>query len=341
MSARADERIPDDEPPGSWSHGFAEGADGVRLHYVEQRPDGRDDAPLVLLLHGFPEFWWSWREQIPALAAAGYWVVAPDLRGYNLSDKPEDVADYAVELLSEDVRRLIEHCGRERAAIVGHDWGGAVAWQFAMEHPQWTEQLAVLNSPHPRRMQEAFSGRPNLRQLRRSWYILLFQLPLLPERWLATNDYERIGLIFRETAVHREAFPPEVLQRFRTAASRVGALHGAINYYRAAVRSGARETAWQLREALPAVLEPLFSAVLGGGRPPAPREWPPIEAPTLLIWGERDTALGRELTEETASLVSGPFELVYLPDCSHWVQQECPEDVNRLLLDFLTRYAAG
>ncbi len=341
MSDRADAHAARGEPPGPWTHGYAQGAGGVQLHYAEQRPEGAGDPPLVLLLHGFPEFWWSWRGQIPALAAAGYWVVAPDLRGYNLSDKPSAISDYAIERLSEDVRLLIGHCGRDRAAIIGHDWGGIIAWQFAMQYPAWTEQLAVLNAPHPQRMQEAFSGRPNLRQLRRSWYMFVFQLPLLPERWLATNDYERIGLIFRDTAARREAFPPDVLQRFRQAAARPGALTAALNYYRAAARRGARESAAQLRSALPAVLQPLLNALFGGGGPPPPRGWAPVEAPTLLVWGERDSALGRELTEGMEPLTAGPFELVYLPDCAHWVQQECPEDVNRLLLDFLERYAGG
>lgn len=337
MSDRSPVYVPPDEPPGPWTHGYAEGAGGVRLHYVEQRPEGGGEPPLVVLLHGFPEFWWSWREQIPALAAAGYWVVAPDLRGYNLSDKPPEVADYAIGRLVEDLRLMIEHCGRERAAIVGHDWGGQIAWQFAMDHPRSTESVVVLNSPHPERMAGAFSGRPNLRQLRRSWYMFAFQLPWLAERWLATNDYERVGLIFRDTAAHREAFPPDVLRRFRIAAARPGAMTAAIHYYRAAVRSGGRENVQQLRAAMPSALKPLFGDV----EAPEPRSWPQISAPALLVWGERDTALGRELTEGMESLFSGPFELVYLPDCGHWVQQECPEDVNRLLEDFLQRYAGG
>ena len=338
-------QIPDDEPPGPWTHGFAEGAGGVRLHYVEMRPErppsGRDEVPLVVLLHGFPEFWWSWREQIAPLAAAGYRVVAPDLRGYNLSDKPGEIADYAIERLVEDLRLLIAHCKRERAAVVGHDWGGQVAWQFAMDHPARTERVIVLNSPHPQRMQQAFSGRPSLRQLRRSWYMFAFQAPRLPERWLATNDYERVGLIFRDTAAHREAFPPDVLQRFRVAAARPGAMTAAIHYYRAAVRSGSRDALRQLRSAAPAALQPVLARAFGDAEPAEPRVWPSISAPALLVWGERDTALGRELTEGMEPLFSGPFELVYLPDCAHWVQQECPEDVNRLLLDFLARYADG
>lgn len=329
-----------DEPLGLWTHGFADGAGGVRIHYVQQRPPDPDSAPLIVLLHGFPEFWWSWRLQIPALVAAGYHVVAPDLRGYNLSDKPEAVEGYSIELLTEDVARLIAQCGRERAVIVGHDWGGAVAWQFAMDFPELTERLVVLNAPHPQRMAEAFGGRPNFRQLGRSWYMFVFQIPWLPERWLAVNDYERIGLIFRDTAAHPEAFPPEVLQRYRRAASRPGALTGAINYYRAAVRAAARESQSRLRQTL-STIDPALGRLFGPAESPnhtAEREFPQISAPSLLLWGERDTALGKELTEGMDPLFSGPFEILYLPDCGHWVQQECPEDVNRLLLEFLERY---
>ena len=352
MSGAGDSALFRDEPPGPWRHGFATGAGGVRIHYVEQLPtdseegggDDPHDAPLAVLLHGFPEFWWSWRLQIAALAADGYHVVAPDLRGYNLSDKPEAVEDYDVDLVVEDVRRLIADRGHERAVIVGHDWGGAVAWQFAMTHPEAVERLIVLNAPHPARMAEAFSGRPNLRQLGRSWYVFVFQIPRLPERWLAVNNYERIGLIFRDSAAHPEAFPPDVLQHYRKAAARPGALAGAINYYRAAMRRSTQDGSSRLRGRL----KPLLGGVLphlfdndGEAEAPPERSFPRISAPTLLLWGERDTALGRELTEGMDPLFSGPFEVLYLPDCGHWVQQECPEDVNRFLREFLDRYSGG
>ncbi|MXX81300.1 MAG: alpha/beta hydrolase [Chloroflexi bacterium] len=324
------------QPRGIWSHGFAEGAGGVNLHYAEARPDGDlEHAPLAILLHGFPEFWWSWRLQLPALAAAGYRAIAPDLRGYNLSDAPSRVEDYELDLLTEDVQRLIAHMGRERAVIVGHDWGGAVAWRFAMDYPSWVERLVVMNAPHPERMAEAFGGRPNIRQIGRSWYMFVFQIPWLPERWLAINDYERIGLIFRDTAAHPEAFPPEVLQEYRRAAARRG-LTGPIHFYRAAVRAGAQESRSRLGSRLNGLGE-TFEHIFGG--PGAePVSYPQIEAPTLLLWGERDTALGRELTNDMESLFTGPFELTYLPDSGHWVQQEAAEDVNRLMLEFLERY---
>ncbi len=325
----------EDQPRGAWTHRFADGAGGVRLHYAEMRSAvGGDDAPLVILLHGFPEFWWSWRMQMPALAAAGYWVVAPDLRGYNLSESPPDVQDYRIDTLTEDVQRLIEHCDRVKAVIVGHDWGGVVAWRFAMDYPDSVDRLVVMNAPHPERMAEAFGARPNIRQIGRSWYMFLFQIPRAPERWLAVNDYERVGWIIRQNSARQDAFPPEVLHEYRRAAARQG-LSGPLHYYRAAVRAGAGESRARIAGRFVGLGKALDSVL---GPAPAAVSYAKISSPTLLLWGERDTALGRELTEGMDDLFSGPFELTYLPDCGHWVQQEGTEDVNRLMIEFLERY---
>ncbi len=154
--------------------GYAELGE-VRLHYVEAGPL---DGPPVVLLHGFPDFWYSWRHQIPPLAAAGFRAIAPDMRGYNLSSKPADISAYEARRLAGDIRALIRERGLERACVAGHDWGAAVAWVLAMRHPETVERLAILNVPHPRRMLEALR-RPG-RQLLRSWYMFFFQLP-----WLA------------------------------------------------------------------------------------------------------------------------------------------------------------
>ncbi len=201
---------------------------GVRLHYVES-----GNGPLVLLLHGFPEFWYSWREQIPALAAAGYHVVAPDMRGYNASEKPHGVDAYRTDELVADVTGLIDHFGEENAHVVGHDWGGAVAWQVGIERPERVDKLAVLNAPHPVRFREVLRT-PS--QLKRSWYMFFFQLPWLPERFLSARGYESIENIFRDSAKNPEAFDEEDVRRYVEAAAQPGALTGSINYYRALFR---------------------------------------------------------------------------------------------------------
>jgi pimeloyl-ACP methyl ester carboxylesterase len=147
---------------------------GLRLHCVEAGA-----GPLVVLLHGFPEFWYAWRHQIPALAAVGFRVVALDLRGYNTSDKPARVRDYRPRVLAQEVADLIVALSAGSAAVAGHDWGGGLAWLLAMQHPKRVERLVVLNAPHPVRF---LKGLGSPRQLRRSWYVLAFQLPWLPER---------------------------------------------------------------------------------------------------------------------------------------------------------------
>lgn len=282
-----------------WEHRFVD-ANGLRFHCVTA-----GEGPLVVLLHGFPEFWYSWRHQIPALARAGFSVVAPDLRGFNDSDKPVGVEAYRMGFVVEDVAGLIRTLGHERAAVVGHDWGGAAAYAFAMLHPEMTDRLAVLNCPHP----AAFSGalrEGNLEQLRKSWYMFFFQLPETPEELLSANDFQFLKR-FAYASSRKGTFTAKVLRAYVEAMAKPGALTGAINWYRAMFRRG-----------LPPV-----------------REYPKISAPTLVIWGTRDHFLGQELTRGTRRHFSGPFRLVYLPGVSHWVQQEAPAQVNRLLLDFL------
>jgi pimeloyl-ACP methyl ester carboxylesterase len=295
---------------------------GVRLHCVV---DG--EGPLVLLLHGFPEFWYSWRHQIAALAPR-FRVVAPDLRGYNESEKPAGVAAYAMSELIADVEGLIRAFDAREAAIVGHDWGGAVAWYFAMDRPALTRRLAVLNCPHPAIMMQHLRG--NLRQLARSWYMFLFQIPWLPEFLLRLGHASAIGRALRTSTVRRDAISDEDIQRIRDAAMHSGALRSALNYYRAAFRD--RGNAAQL----PA---PVRRFLYGDEELPPPRrtleDWPKIAAPTLLIWGEQDLALGTELTAGMEPLFSGPFEIRFIPDSGHWVQQEQPALVNRWLEEFL------
>lgn len=284
----------------TWTHGTAD-LGGLKLRYVTA-----GEGPLVLLLHGFPEFWYSWRHQIPVLAQR-YQVVAPDLRGYNDSDKPPGVRSYGLDLLAADVRALVRHFGHEKAVVAGHDWGGAVAWAFASAYPQAAAGLIVLNCPHPEVMRRHLLSNP--RQLLRSWYMFLFQLPRLPERRILRDPLLFVKRAFRGGACRKEAFTAVDLQRYAEAIAKPGAATGGLNYYRAAV--------WDLTG----------------------RGWfrfEPIAAPTLLLWGEEDPALGKELTYHLEPcFTGGNHRLRYIPRCGHWVQQEQPEAVNRHMLEFL------
>ncbi|MDT7541641.1 MAG: hypothetical protein QOE33_1545 [Acidobacteriota bacterium] len=288
-------------------HGYAQVGD-VRLHYAES---GEGHRPLVLLLHGFPEFWYSWRHQLAALGEH-FHVVAPDLRGYNLSDKPERVEDYKLSHLVDDTTGLIRHFGAREAAIVGHDWGAGVAWAVARYHPEYVSRLAVLQVPPFRAWFDNF----NLRQLARSWYMLFFQLPVLPERRIAANDFAQLALMFKKTARAGTftdadiAFYKEALKR-RGVSSDVTALTAGINYYRANVFS-------------------MISDRLGNGA----RIY--STSPTLFIYGERDAFVVPETVRDVGSYVSASFREVRLARAGHWVQQEYPNEVNAALLSFLS-----
>ena len=272
---------------------------GIRLHCVVA-----GSGPLVVLLHGFPEFWYSWRHQIPALVAAGFRVAAPDLRGYNESDKPEGVEAYRMSELVADVAGLIRALGEERAVIVGHDWGGALAYAFAMLHPEMTTRLAVLNCPHPDIFGRAVTL-GDMEQMKKSWYMFFFQLPLLPEALLAANNFKLLKQ-FAYANSRRGTFSRRDLARYFEAFGKPGALTGAINWYRAMFR-----------------------------RPQGGRAYPKIAAPTLVIWGTADHFLGARLLRGMTRHFAGPFKLVRLPGVSHWVQQEAPRRVNELLLRFI------
>jgi pimeloyl-ACP methyl ester carboxylesterase len=273
-------------------------ANGLRFHLLEA-----GSGPLVLLLHGFPEFSYSWRRQLPALAAAGLHAVAPDLRGYNETDRPRGVEAYRIQHLVDDVVALIAALGEKRATIVGHDWGGAIAWRLAMLRPDVVERLVILNAPHPNAFLRELR-RP--RQWLRSWYMLFFQLPWLPERLLSAGDFSMIARTMRREPVSRDAFRPEDVQLYKQAFSRPGALAAMVNYYRALGR---------------------YPGDLRRGH----RQ---IEAPTLVIWGERDRYLGVGMTENLERWVPG-VQVVRIPNASHWVQNDAPERVNQLITGFL------
>jgi pimeloyl-ACP methyl ester carboxylesterase len=276
-------------------------ASGVELHCVEL--GARDDAPLMLFLHGFPEFWYSWRHQMREFAD-DFHVVAPDLRGYNTSDKPAGRGAYGLDKLVDDVRALIVNLGYDKCVLVGHDWGGAIAWQFAHTHPEMLDKLVVMNLPHPVRFYE---GLATAAQLRRSWYIFFFQLPWLPEKLLSRDRYRTIAELFEKEAKNPDAFSDEDLEAYRQAASQPGALTAMLNYYRN-------------------ILLQAFSF--------DPDDYTPLEVPTLLIWGEDDSALGKELTYGTERFVRD-LQIAYIPECSHWVQQDRPAIVNRHMRSFV------
>jgi pimeloyl-ACP methyl ester carboxylesterase len=277
--------------------------DGVQLHTVLAGPQ---DGPLAVLLHGFPECWYSWRRQIPALVDAGYRVAVPDQRGYNLSDKPAGVQAYQIDRLTADVTSLMQALGRSQATIVGHDWGGLVAWRLAMDQPAAVDKLVVLNAPHPVSFAKAL--RQDRAQRRRSWYIFLFQMPWLPEALLSLAPRTTARLLLRGTAVRREAFSDADLEVMAAALAQPGAAQAMIHWYRAAFR-----------------YRPAKKAST-------------IETPTLLIWGEEDMALGKPLTYGLARWVPG-LRLHYVAHCGHWVQNEAPDEVNGEILSFLGRRA--
>jgi pimeloyl-ACP methyl ester carboxylesterase len=284
---------------GLWLSGLREGyaqVGDVRLHYVEA-----GDGPLIVLLHGFPEFWYGWRLQIRPLAAAGFRVVAPDLRGYNLSSRPDDVAAYDVEKIAADISGLIHERGAESALLVGHDWGGTAAWVTAMNHPEVVDRLAILNAAHPRKLSH---GLHHPGQLRKSWYFFFFALPELPESVVHANHWH----FFRHFLGDADpAYTAEEIERYVEAWSQPGAATGMINYYRASVRQSPKHAEAQLR---------------------------PISAPTLVIWGQDDGYLGSDLAEPDHDDVPNLDRVELLPDASHWVHHDQHQRVTRLLIDF-------
>ncbi|BAU14730.1 soluble epoxide hydrolase [Leptolyngbya sp. NIES-3755] len=269
---------------------------GINLHYVTQ-----GEGDLILFLHGFPEFWYSWRKQIPEFAK-DHKAVAIDLRGYNDSDKPTGNDAYRMSEFVADVKGVIEGLGYQRCTLVGHDWGGAIAWNFAYTYPDMLDKLVILNLPHPAKFSQ---GLTTPQQMLKSWYILFFQLPALPEFLIQLNDYKVIESAFLGMAVNKDAFTKEDIDQYKNAIAKRGALTSMINYYRNAFQSGIVR-----------------------------KDWGVLEMPTLMIWGEEDTALGKELTYGTEEYVKD-FRIRYIPNCSHWVQQEQPELVNQYIREFI------
>lgn len=282
-----------------WRHNMVD-VNGVELHVVDAGPQ---DGRLIVLLHGFPEFWYAWKDYVSPLAAAGYRVLVPDQRGYNLSAHPAGIASYTIETLAGDLVGLIDGAGCERAVVVGHDWGGYVGWWAAAKHPSRIDRLVAINIPHPRAMLRSVLTDP--RQTIRSWYMFLLQVPWLPEwilsynsfallRWLLARDRDG-GLISpTEEAAYVESW------------SRPQALTTMINWYRAAFRT--------------------LPATFGAGR---------VSVPALLIWGEGDRYLRRSLAKASMKYCDWG-RVAYVPGATHWVHHERPDVVESLILGFLS-----
>ena len=273
--------------------------DGVSLHVVEAGPV--HGAPVVLL-HGFPEFWWGFRKQLPALAQAGFRLIVPDQRGYNLSDKPRGIAAYRQSVLVADLLALLDGLGIERTALIAHDWGGAVGWHALEEHPERFTRAVVVNCPHLSVLKRALWT--SREQRRRGSYLFYFQLPWLPERKIAAGGMKPFRSIFKRSSPPG-TFTSQELDVYAAAAARPGAIRAMLHWYRAAL--------WL---------------------PPRRRRKGPIETPVRLIWGGDDAALGEELIAPTAARCAS-CEVVRIPGAGHWVPHTATAELNRLLLDFL------
>lgn len=277
----------------------------LSLHVVQAGPV---DGELVVLLHGFPEFWYGWRKQIVPLAEAGFRVVVPDQRGYNLSGKPVGVSAYALPKLVGDVAGLVSSLGREKCRLVGHDWGAAVAWETALAYPNLLERLVILNVPHPDVMVR-FLGR-RWEQTRKSWYIFAFQLPRLPEWLIRRRDFAALQRALTASA-DPEIFSAQDLDAYREAWAQPGALTAMLNWYRAAFRAGLRQ-----------IIKP-------GGQ-----QLRRVQPPTLMLWGKHDVALSWEMAEPSIKLCE-QGELVMFENATHWVQHDEAQAVTQHLLTFL------
>ena len=272
---------------------------GVRLHCATAGPD---DGPLVVLLHGFPEFWFGWRDYFRPLAERGFRVVAPDQRGYNLSSKPEGADAYRLSVAAADIFALASAFGRERFHVVGHDWGAAVAWTMAGLDPKRLTSATMIQAPHPAVWLRAMREDPDQRH--RSRYVQIIRLPWLSEMSLKLGNFSGLARAFRSSA-RPEAFPPETLDAYREAWRRPGALTGMLNWYRALF-----------------VDEPAT---------PPPHS---LKPPTLVLWGDRDAFAIPSLADESAALCANA-RVRHLPQATHWVIHDAPDVVRDALLDHL------
>ncbi|HEX5809452.1 MAG TPA: alpha/beta hydrolase [Anaerolineales bacterium] len=273
---------------------------GIRLHVVQAGPKS---GPPVMLLHGYPEFWYGWRKQIPALAAAGCRVIVPDQRGYNLSEKPKGIKAYCTENLVEDITGLIKALDYEKVNLVGHDWGAVVGWLMGVRHPEKLHRLGIINVPHPAVMRRFLQR--DFEQMRRSLYALFFQLPWLPETIARIGNWRVAALAMRGSARYN-AFTNEDIEKYKEAWSQPGAMTAMLNWYRAAAR---------------------YPLELSNGMR--------VPVRTLILWGVKDAALSRRMARPSLDYCDDG-NLVFFPDATHWVQHEEADEINRQLLAFVS-----
>ena len=279
-------------------HSFIE-TNGIRLHVVQAGP--KSGVPVVLL-HGFPEFWYGWRKQIPALVEAGCRVIVPDQRGYNLSDKPTGVKEYGVDTLVDDIIGLIDALGYEKVNLVGHDWGAGVAWALAIKCPERLQRLSIMNVPHPAVMKRFLQR--DFEQMHRSWYVFLFQLPWLPEAGMKQGNWRGAEQSMRSSS-KPNSFTAEDFLKYKEAWSQPGAMTAMLNWYRALLRHTPK---------LPDDLR--------------------VKVPTLMMWGMQDFALSHRMARPSMDYVD-EGNLILFPEATHWVHLDAAEEVNHYLIDFI------
>lgn len=271
---------------------------GIRLHVIQAGPV---DGPLVVLLHGFPEFWYGWKKQIAGLTEAGFRVVVPDQRGYNLSDTPKEVKAYRLEELTEDIVGLIDELGGKDCYLAGHDWGAVVAWYVAMTFPERVRKLAILNVPHPQVMLDFFRKHP--RQLLKSWYIGYFQIPGLADWSIKANNFQQAASALLKSS-RPGTFSEVDIAEYKNAWKNSGGMTGMLNWYRA----------------------------LGRYRPTMPEDIR-LHMPVRILWGKRDAFLSHEMAADSAKFCDR-VEVIMFENATHWVQHEEAKAVNEALVKF-------
>ena len=290
------------DDPQLGTHKFVTVFGGVKLHYVEK---GDPSKPLLLLLHGFPAFWYCWHYQIKALSK-DYWVVAVDMRGYGESDKPEGKENYTKDLIAQDLFHLVLSLGRQSCAVIGHDWGGVIAYRLAALRPTLVQKLIIINAPQSDTMDELLQT--SWDQMFRSWYIYFFQLPRLPEQVIQLNDFDMFDRMFRENPSAQHHFPQEMIDAYKYTFGQPGALTPPLNYYR-------QNSGWSWSR-------------------DGPVEVPHITCPVQVIWGEKDRALSPMLAT-MAARHADRFSVRFLPHASHWAMMEEPDQVNTFIREFI------